>query len=121
MTSRSRQAAYSKSVRCSVALTLNSAHFNCGNYAPSGASLYLYIPADELKKLPFGGIWDATLKLSVKRRYSETYGTYTINITVKLTDKGNIQIWLPQFKSNARVDLNLRPTGEGYIYWKKFC
>lgn len=100
-----------KNVNCPVSLTLNSAHFNCGKYAASGGSLYLYIPAGELKKLPFGGIWDATLKLRVKRRYSETYGTYTINITVKLTDKGNIQIWLPQFKSDARVDLNLRPTG----------
>ncbi len=102
-----------KGANCPSYLTLNSAHYTCNRNSASGASLYLYIPAGELKNLPFGGIWDATLKLRVKRRYDQTYGTYTINITVKLTDKGNIQIWLPQFKSDARVDLNLRPTGGG--------
>lgn len=46
-------------------------------------------------------------------KYDTTYGFYTINISVNLTDKGNVQVWLPQFKSDARVDLNLRPTGGG--------
>ncbi|MDA6318094.1 CfaE/CblD family pilus tip adhesin, partial [Escherichia coli] len=48
-------------------------------------------------------------------RYGEVssthYGNYTVNITVDLTDKGNIQVWLPGFHSNPRVDLNLRPIG----------
>lgn len=94
-------------------LTLNSNTYTCNNAQPNGATLSLYIPTGELQKLPFGGVWNAVLKLKVKKRYDTTYGTYTINITVNLTDKGNIQIWLPQFKSDARVDLNLRPTGGG--------
>lgn len=102
-----------KNANCPSKLALNSSHFQCNREQASGATLSLYIPAGELNKLPFGGVWNAVLKLNVKRRYDTTYGTYTINITVNLTDKGNIQIWLPQFKSNARVDLNLRPTGGG--------
>ncbi|MGU0016158.1 CfaE/CblD family pilus tip adhesin [Escherichia coli] len=94
-----------KGANCPSYLTLNSAHYTCNRNSASGASLYLYIPAGELKNLPFGGIWDATLKLRVKRRYDQTYENYTINITVKLTDKGNIQIWLPQFKSDAHINL----------------
>nr|AXG72670.1 CfaB(St)/CfaE/LTB fusion protein [synthetic construct] len=86
-----------KNANCPSKLALNSSHFQCNREQASGATLSLYIPAGELNKLPFGGVWNAVLKLNVKRRYDTTYGTYTINITVNLTDKGNIQIWLPQF------------------------
>ncbi len=49
------------------------------------------IPAGELNKLPFGGIWEATLKLTVQRLYGQVYGTYKIDFRIDLTDKGNIR------------------------------
>lgn len=93
---------------------LNSHISACeGRIYANGTTLTLYIPAGEINKLPFGGIWEATLIFRVKRYASTTYGTYTVNITVDLTDKGNIQVWVPGFHSTPRVDLNLRPEGNG--------
>lgn len=96
-------------------MVLNSKSWSCGAYGnANGTLLNLYIPAGEINKLPFGGIWEATLILRLSR-YGEVssthYGNYTVNITVDLTDKGNIQVWLPGFHSNPRVDLNLHPIG----------
>lgn len=91
-----------------------SACDNATTGRPNGTTLTMYIQAGEINKLPFGGIWEATLVLNVKRYGTGTiYGKYTVNITVDLTDKGNIQVWLPGFHSDPRVDLNLRPEGNG--------
>lgn len=98
-------------------MVLNSHVYSCavgGSLVrANGTLLTLFIPENEINKLPFGGIWEATLVLRVKRYADNDFGTYTINITVHLTDKGNIQVWLPAFKSAPRVDLNLRPKGNG--------
>lgn len=97
--------------------TLNSNSYGCyvsgTTYQASGVTLSLYIPQSEINKLPFGGVWEATLVFKVRRIAGTVYGTYTVNITVDLTDKGNIQVWVPGFHSDPRVDLNLRPEGNG--------
>ncbi|WP_045449950.1 CfaE/CblD family pilus tip adhesin [Citrobacter sp. S-77] len=99
-------------------MVLNSHVYSCSltngtTQRSNGTLLTLFIPENEINKLPFGGIWEATLVLKVKRYADFDFGTYTINITVHLTDKGNIQVWLPDFKNSPRVDLNLRPKGSG--------
>jgi hypothetical protein len=94
-------------------LRLNSHSYTCNGSFARGTLLTLFIPENEINKLPFGGIWEATLILKVQRYAGPDLGTYTINITVNLTDKGNIQVWLPAFKTAPQVDLNLRPKGNG--------
>ncbi len=93
--------------------TLNSHVYTCAGESAQGLTLSMYIPANEISKLPFGGIWEATLVLNVRRIASTVYGQYTMNFTINLTDKGNIQVWVPGFHSDPRVDLNLRPEGNG--------
>ncbi|EFH3118159.1 fimbrial protein [Escherichia coli] len=94
-------------------LTLNSHIYTCEKQHANGTKLSMDIPAGELNKLPFGGIWEATLKLTVQRLYSQVYGTYKIDFRIDLTDKGNIQVWLPAFKTTPQIDLNLRPQNKG--------
>lgn len=81
----------------------------------SGAMLTLWIDNDELSKLPFGGVWTATLVLDYYQWDPRQYkSTYTVNFKIDLTDKNNIQVWLPQFgKGTPLVDLNLRPVPGG--------
>lgn len=97
--------------------TLNSNSYSCStgsaSYEAEGVTISLYMPQSEINQLPFGGIWEATLVFTVRRIAGTVYGTYTMNITVDLTDKGNIQVWVPGFHSDPRVDLNLRPEGNG--------
>ncbi|EGI16420.1 CFA/I fimbrial subunit E (Colonization factor antigen I subunit E) [Escherichia coli M605] len=83
----------------------------------------MYIPADELRKLPFGGIWKAHLNL-ISSDYAKTgltsgastanpVGTLQADITLNITDNHNIRIWLPQFHgSTANVVMPLMPA-----YW----
>ncbi len=93
-------------------LTLNSQTRLCGsNVYGRGTTLSLYIPASEINKLPFGGEWEATLIFNVRRLAGSIYGKYTVNFNVKLTDKNNIQVWIPGFHRDPRIDLNLRPKG----------
>lgn len=96
---------------------LNSNSYSClvygTAYQASGVTLSLYMPQSEINKLPFGGVWEGTLVFKVRRIAGTVYGTYTVNITVDLTDKENIQVWIPGFHSAPRVDLNLRPEGNG--------
>lgn len=95
---------------------LNSYYYKMvagGNaYSPEGVKMNLYIPPGEINKLPFGGIWEATLKLRVTHWNANRF-VWTFNISINLTDKNNIQVWVPGFHSDPRVDLNLRPEGNG--------
>ncbi|ECE2104850.1 CfaE/CblD family pilus tip adhesin [Salmonella enterica subsp. enterica serovar Newport] len=83
----------------------------------------IYIPANELRKLPFGGIWKAHLNL-ISSDYPKTgaasgasiaspVGTLRANITLNVTDNNNIRIWLPHYYgSTANVVMPIVPT-----YW----
>ncbi|EFT2485856.1 hypothetical protein HVH02_004860, partial [Salmonella enterica] len=78
------------------------------------------IPTDELRKLPFGGIWKAHLNL-ISSDYAKTglttgastanpVGTLQADITLNVTDNHNIRIWLPQFHgSTANVVMPVIP------------
>lgn len=91
---------------------LSSYYYKMCTQSPAGVKLNLYIPPGEINKLPFGGIWEATLKLRVTH-YNSNRFVWTFNISINLTDKNNIQVWVPGFHSDPRVDLNLRPEGNG--------
>lgn len=116
-----REAAFSSSSGCSA--ISNQINLNYAPYRPcwdkvsnsSGSVLTLWIDNDELSKLPFGGIWTATLLLDYWQWDPRQYkSTYTVNFKIDLTDKNNIQVWLPQFGKGAPlVDLNLRPVPGG--------
>jgi len=81
--------------------------FGCGA-GPDAAKLFLFIPRTEIAKLPFGGIWQATLKLKTGGYYEAYHGTWTANITLHVSDNNNISIYFPQFYSaTPQVDLKL--------------
>jgi len=83
--------------------------------------LSLWMENAELEKLPFGGIWTARLLLDYWSWSPRAYqSTYTVEFKIDLTDKNNIQVWLPQFgKGEPRVDLNIRPRpGTGRLQGK---
>ena len=107
------------SARCSDML-LNSV--GCQH---SGA-LRVSIPAQELKKLPFGGIWTAHLELnsrtwepiiSLAGEPSYYYRTrWDANITLNVTDTNNAALLFPASGSATPVvDLNLRPSSAHLI------
>ncbi len=84
-----------------------------------GKALSVTIPAEELKKIPTGGIWKANLLLNL-RQWSDTgsnhakIAVFKAAITLNVIDKNNIQIYLPEF-TNATpvVDLKLRTLPNG--------
>ncbi|AOI63936.1 pilin protein [Burkholderia territorii] len=84
-----------------------------------GRALSVTIPAEELKKIPTGGTWKANLLLNL-RQWSNTgsnhpkIAVFKAAITLNVTDKNNIQIYLPEF-ANATpvVDLKLRTLPNG--------
>ncbi|RXV64204.1 pilin protein [Burkholderia stabilis] len=80
--------------------------------------LFLNIPAGGFKKLPSGGIWEADLKLNLRKwtfiLASPAIAVFRAAITLNTTDKNNIQVYLPQFASAApTVDLKLRRVANG--------
>ena len=85
--------------------------------------LFVRIPAVELKKLPSGGTWTAKLVLVFQTRSNGSWwiqdpysfrGVFSAVIRLKVTDKNNIQIYLPDFKSATPVvDLKLRTLSNG--------
>ena len=93
--------------------TLNARATACQGVSRHGTKLTLYIPQGEINGLLTGGLWDATLVLRLKRYADYQHGVYTLNINIDLTDKGNIQVWTPKFHGDPRIDLNLRPEGNG--------
>ncbi|MGS0896109.1 CfaE/CblD family pilus tip adhesin [Burkholderia stagnalis] len=82
-----------------------------------GRALFVRIPAAELKKLPSGGIWKANLRLNLRLWHdgpAATLGFFNAAITLNITDKNNIQIYLPAFTSaTPMVDLDLRKLPNG--------
>ncbi|WP_175916844.1 MULTISPECIES: CfaE/CblD family pilus tip adhesin [unclassified Burkholderia] len=80
-----------------------------------GRSLFVKIPAAELKKLPSGGTWKANLWLNLRQwATSGTHPTIAVfksAIELDVTDKNNIQVYLPEYTSaTPTVDLKL-PNG----------
>ncbi|MDS1577319.1 CfaE/CblD family pilus tip adhesin [Escherichia coli] len=70
----------------------------------------LYFDQSELSKLPVGGIWTAQLLLDYLQWKNVYKATYTVNFKINLTDKKNIQVWLPDFgKGSPQIDLNITP------------
>lgn len=85
----------------------------------AGYQLTLYFDQSELSKLPVGGIWTAQLLLDYRQWRNIYKVTYTIDFTINLTDKKNIQVWLPQFgKATPQVDLNITPFHGGGLKGK---
>ncbi|EAP5222184.1 hypothetical protein IFO16_004471 [Salmonella enterica] len=74
----------------------------------------IYIPPDELRKLPFGGVWKAHLNL-ISLVYPKAgltsgvstanpVGTLQVNITLNIIGNHNIRIWFSQFhRSMANI------------------
>ncbi|KVX22440.1 pilin protein [Burkholderia ubonensis] len=84
-----------------------------------GRALSVAIPSEELKKIPTGGIWKANLLLNL-RQWADagisrpTIAVFKAAIKLNVTDKNNIQVYLPEF-TNATpvVDLKLRTLPNG--------
>lgn len=76
----------------------------------NGSSVTVVIPSAQLKRIPTGGEWSAQLVLDGKPYPTgPTTVKWVADIKLTVTDKGNIQAFLPQFPTGkARVDLNLR-------------
>lgn len=94
-----------------------SASFGCGDRLWDGRALYVRIPAAELGKLPSGGVWGATLQLDLRLWGKGTrpiIASFRAAIKLKLTDRNNVQIYLPEFTgSTPTVDLRLRKLPNG--------
>jgi len=74
----------------------------------SGWALSVWFPQGELNKLPTGGIWTAKLILN-QRVFRTTFAQWTTDLEIRVTDKNNIEAYLPAFgNAAALVDLNLR-------------
>jgi len=82
-----------------------------------GRLLFVRIPAAELKKLPSGGTWKANLRLNLRSWSSSIaplLAVFRAEIKLDVTDKGNIQIYLPEFATATPVvDLKLRALPNG--------
>ncbi|CAB3754259.1 putative minor pilin and initiator [Burkholderia paludis] len=79
--------------------------------------LFVKIPAAELKKLPSGGTWKANLKLNLRlwgTGTPPTIAVFSAAIKLNVTDKNNIQVYLPEYTSATPVvDLKLRMLPNG--------
>jgi len=73
--------------------------------------LNVNISANELKKLPVGGIWKAELKMSLMQWDPRIkLADWNAHITLNVTDNNNQKIYLPEFGEAAPlVNLNMRP------------
>lgn len=83
----------------------------CGGNDPMAVSLH--INGDQLKLLT-GGVWKATLILYQRNseNSSVNLGTWTIDLTINVTDTGSQQIYFPRFNTASPVvnlNLNNRP------------
>ncbi|WP_279607668.1 CfaE/CblD family pilus tip adhesin [Burkholderia ambifaria] len=79
--------------------------------------LSVNIPAAEIAKLPSGGIWTANLTFRLRRGDVSAYpllAWFRASVTLNVTDKNNIQIYLPEFgNATPTVDLRLRKLPNG--------
>ncbi|KVD59349.1 CfaE/CblD family pilus tip adhesin [Burkholderia ubonensis] len=90
---------------------------SCPTIQWDGRALSVTIPAEELKKIPTGGIWTANLRLNLRlwgTSKPPTLAVFKAAIKLNVTDKNNIQVYLPEF-TNATpvVDLKLRTLPNG--------
>lgn len=94
---------------------------NCPSYIYFDERLLsVKIPATELKKVPSGGIWKASLRLSLRSGGppAPVLAVFSAEIQLNVTDKNNIQIYLPDFATvTPIVDLKLHrlPNGSRLI------
>ncbi|KVD20390.1 pilin protein [Burkholderia ubonensis] len=90
---------------------------NCDAIGWDGRKLFVKIPVSELKNLPSGGTWKANLQLNLRiwgTSSPPTLAVFKAAIKLNVTDKNNIQVYLPEF-TNATpvVDLKLRTLPNG--------
>lgn len=89
----------------------------CGARLWDGRALYVRIPAAELGKLPSGGVWAANLQLDLRlwgKGSLPTIASFRAAIKLKVTDRNNVQIYLPAFTgSTPTIDLRLRKLPNG--------
>ncbi|VVD76528.1 CFA/I fimbrial subunit E [Pandoraea fibrosis] len=87
---------------------LHSAVHSTGERAPA---VTVWIESGELRKLPSGGIWKATLKLNQQNWHQspgQALAESTVEFTLRVTDTKNIQIFLPEHNTTTpTVDLGL--------------
>ncbi|MET3219146.1 UNVERIFIED_ORG: hypothetical protein ABIC48_006952 [Burkholderia territorii] len=105
------------SFRQPIQTALFTAVAGCTDTFWDGRALFVVIPAEELKKLPSGGTWRANLRLN-ERKWSAsnqaTIAVFRAAITLNISDKNNIQVYLPEFTSaTPTVDLKLRKLANG--------
>lgn len=92
-----------------------SARYLWDNVACAGdgpMSVYIYILADELRKVP-SGVWTGSLVM-FQRNSSDTVtqGTWRVNLTLNVTDNRNQQIYFPEYRTSSPtvgLKLNNRP------------
>nr|WP_306453742.1 CfaE/CblD family pilus tip adhesin [Burkholderia sp. RF4-BP95] len=90
----------------------------CNTIGWDGRKLFVKIPSAELKKLPSGGTWKANLQLNLRQwdvgGVNPKIATFKASIRLDVTDKNNIQVYLPEFTSaTPTVDLKLRKLPNG--------
>ncbi|KVO61947.1 pilin protein [Burkholderia ubonensis] len=103
-----------------IQMAQHSLNTHCRPSRPwDGMALSVAMPSEELKKIPTGGIWKANLLLNL-RQWTDagisrpTIAVFKAAIKLNVTDKNNIQVYLPEF-TNATpvVDLKLRTLPNG--------
>ena len=89
-------------------------------YKSDGTAFTAYITQTELKKIPFGGIWEASLELYLKQWTPyKTLGNWNAKFALNMSDVSNQAIYFPSFgagqgkDAQPHVDLNLRPLPSG--------
>lgn len=89
-------------------------------YKSDGTAFTAYITQTELKKIPFGGIWEASLELYLKQWTPyKTLGNWNAKFALNMSDVSNQAIYFPSFgagqgkDAQPHVDLNLRPLPGG--------
>lgn len=75
-----------------------------------GWSVTAYVSSAELKRIPTGGVWTATLLLDAQDWDDRAKRRWTADIRLDVTDNKNIEAYLPNFGAvrKPRIDLNLR-------------
>lgn len=80
-----------------------------GSGGNGSSAFYLEIPLTSLTKIPFGGVWKAALKTNAYMWEDRKNYSWDANITLKVADSRNMQIYLPQLTGNTpTVDLHLQ-------------
>lgn len=113
--------------QCSGSFTLpfpSTANISCRlndiKIIPDGTIFTAYITQAELKKIPFGGIWEASLEMYLKQWTPyKTLGNWNAKFALNISDVSNQAIYFPSFgagqgkDAQPHVDLNLRPLPGG--------